>query len=118
MGGGGGGGGGFTGGGGGGGGPGPNFAESLTLGSSPTSFAASLGGAVENWNRLRLPPDTSTDCPRASKSVRKVGSMVLGSNRGPASACFGCSTGWNSSLRAFDPVGARCVVGRVSPAAG
>ena len=44
-----------------------------------------------NWNRLRLPPAGSTPCTFASRSSRRMGSMVMGSMR--SSGRFECSTG-------------------------
>src|ERR1700728_1611816 len=90
---------------GGGGGPGggwfaffpPAPPATFTMG----SLGSGGGGAVENWKRLRLPPCISTAYTLATRSVRKVGSMDMGSTR--SSGRLGLSDGRNSSVvRATD----------------
>src|SRR5580658_4572934 len=69
-------------------------------------------GGAPTANRLRCPPSRLTACTFASRSSRKVGSMVMGSTR--SSGRFGLSDGRNSSLLAFRADVGRRVSGAVS----
>src|SRR5271157_2882581 len=82
------------------GGPGGAAPPPATWGPGFTLMSGSLGsgggGGAPTWNRLRRPPSMFTACTLASRSKRRVGSMVMGSTRSSGRFCF--KDGRNSSL--------------------
>src|ERR1700691_5020006 len=111
--------GGACGGGGAGGGPGGGSGPIwATFSPGIFRFTATVGsggkGTAPTANRLRLPPSSLTACTLASRSQRRVGSMVMGSPR--SSGRLGFNVGRNSSLDREDVAARRAAGGR--PGAG